>query len=149
MNACVTFGNIFAMDESVTGVSLIHEAERLSCSIDDSCFEVPANYSVYGRLIANDKYVLFFFFSKFEFEFKEWMRLRVGTIGNISPWMRKTNCFSTPSSRVSSTPAPKMIKYIPRLARVFLIIIQRNPMSGVFVLHIDMPSFDLTSSKHS
>ena len=49
MNACVTFGNIFAMDEAVHGISTIQEVDRLSCAIDESCFQVPSDYSKYGR----------------------------------------------------------------------------------------------------
>lgn len=48
MNACVTFGNTFGLDESVQGVSTLQEADRLTCILDDSCFEVPSDYTVYG-----------------------------------------------------------------------------------------------------
>jgi len=48
MNACVTFGNIFGLDEAVHGISAIQEEDRLSCAIDDSCFQVPNDYSAYG-----------------------------------------------------------------------------------------------------
>ena len=48
MNACVTFGNIFGLDEAVHGISAIQEEDRLSCAIDESCFQVPSDYSVYG-----------------------------------------------------------------------------------------------------
>lgn len=48
MNACVTFGNVFGIEESVVGVSTIEEIDRLSCVVDDSCFEAPADYVVYG-----------------------------------------------------------------------------------------------------
>ena len=48
MNACVTFGNVFGCDESVVGVSTLEETDRLSCIVDDSCFEPPSEYVVYG-----------------------------------------------------------------------------------------------------
>ena len=48
MNACVTFGNTFALDEPVRGVSVIQEDDRLSCVVDDSCFVIPGDYTLYG-----------------------------------------------------------------------------------------------------
>lgn len=47
MNACVTFGNVFGLDTPVKNVQHIREedSQRLSCVIDDSCFEIPSNYS--------------------------------------------------------------------------------------------------------
>lgn len=54
MNACITFGNTFGLDENVPGVSTIledgasDELGRLSCVVDDACFETPADYAVYG-----------------------------------------------------------------------------------------------------
>lgn len=48
MNACVTFGNTFALDEPVRGISVIEEEDRLSCVVDDSCFIIPGDYTVYG-----------------------------------------------------------------------------------------------------
>lgn len=46
LNACVTFGNVFAMDTPVKNVDYLREddSQRLSCVIDDSCFEIPPNY---------------------------------------------------------------------------------------------------------
>ncbi|XP_057381169.1 ankyrin repeat domain-containing protein 13D-like isoform X2 [Daphnia carinata] len=48
MNACVTFGNTFALDEPVHGISVIQEEDRLSCVVDDSCFVTPGEYTLYG-----------------------------------------------------------------------------------------------------
>ena len=48
MNACVTFGNTFALEEPVRGVSTLQEADRLACILDASCFEIPSDYTVYG-----------------------------------------------------------------------------------------------------
>ena len=48
MNACVTFGNTFGLDEGINGVSVIQEADRLSCVVDDSCFVTPGDYTLYG-----------------------------------------------------------------------------------------------------
>ncbi|XP_053683510.1 ankyrin repeat domain-containing protein 13D [Sabethes cyaneus] len=45
LNAVVTFGNVFAIDTSVTNVSHIKESDdRTTCIIDDCCFDVPAEY---------------------------------------------------------------------------------------------------------
>lgn len=44
LNARITFGNIFAMDEAVIGVTPIKEESPIACYIDDSCFEPPAGY---------------------------------------------------------------------------------------------------------
>nr|XP_018901453.1 PREDICTED: ankyrin repeat domain-containing protein 13B [Bemisia tabaci] len=48
LNARITFGNIFAMDEPVPGVTMIDTEERPMCVVDDSCFIPPANYTVMG-----------------------------------------------------------------------------------------------------
>lgn len=47
LNACVTFGNVFALDQPVKHVDHLREEndERLSCVIDDSCFDVPMHYA--------------------------------------------------------------------------------------------------------
>lgn len=45
LNALITFGNVFALETPVTHVTNIKEADdRLTCVIDDECFEVPASY---------------------------------------------------------------------------------------------------------
>lgn len=50
LNACVTFGNVFALDTPVENVTHIKEEDndRLTCVIDDRCFDVPANYANKG-----------------------------------------------------------------------------------------------------
>lgn len=44
LNACVTFGNVFAIDTPVKFVERLREEDRLSCVIDDSCFTIPSHY---------------------------------------------------------------------------------------------------------
>lgn len=46
LNACVTFGNVFALETPVPNVEQIREDndERLACVIDDSCFDIPSHY---------------------------------------------------------------------------------------------------------
>eukprot|EP00106_Octopus_bimaculoides_P021080 XP_014788522.1 PREDICTED: ankyrin repeat domain-containing protein 13D-like [Octopus bimaculoides] len=44
LNARITFGNIFGVENPVGGVTCIQD-EKMSCSIDDSVFELPANYN--------------------------------------------------------------------------------------------------------
>jgi len=48
LNARITFGNIFGLDEEIPGVTRIAEEERISCIVDDSCFIPPASYSKLG-----------------------------------------------------------------------------------------------------
>lgn len=45
LNACVTFGNVFALEQPVNGVINLREEDRVSCVIEDNCFDVPKNYS--------------------------------------------------------------------------------------------------------
>lgn len=47
LNACVTFGNVFGLDAPVKNVEHLREedSQRLSCVIDDSCFDIPPNYA--------------------------------------------------------------------------------------------------------
>lgn len=49
LNARITFGNIFAMDEGVKGVHRIEEEGRISCALDDECFEPPPSYTHMGK----------------------------------------------------------------------------------------------------
>lgn len=47
LNAVVTFGNVFAIENPVPHVSHIRESdERVTCVIDDACFEAPSGYGV-------------------------------------------------------------------------------------------------------
>lgn len=67
LNACVTFGNVFALESPVPYVSQIREqpaigdddgnaatsttplnTDRLTCIIDDCCFDVPPHYTNKG-----------------------------------------------------------------------------------------------------
>lgn len=46
LNACVTFCNVFATEAPVQNVTTIKEDdERLTCVIDDQCFDVPSHYT--------------------------------------------------------------------------------------------------------
>lgn len=46
LNALITFGNVFGLDSPVENVTNIKEDEdRLTCVIDEGCFEVPKNYA--------------------------------------------------------------------------------------------------------
>lgn len=47
LNACVTFGNVFALEQPVKNVEQLREEndERLTCIVDDSCFDIPAHYT--------------------------------------------------------------------------------------------------------
>lgn len=51
LNACITFGNVFAMTTPVDNVSTINEDDRITCIVDDRCFEVPSNYIEKGGLV--------------------------------------------------------------------------------------------------
>ncbi|KAL4223353.1 Ankyrin repeat domain-containing protein 13D [Mactra antiquata] len=44
LTAKITFGNIFANDSPVEGVSMLEDAGYTSCNIQDSCFEAPPSY---------------------------------------------------------------------------------------------------------
>ncbi|ALC42126.1 CG15118 [Drosophila busckii] len=44
LNACITFGNVFAMTSPVDNVSTLQEEDRVTCLVDDRCFDIPGNY---------------------------------------------------------------------------------------------------------
>ena len=44
LNARITFGNIFATETPVTDVESISEDTRLSCVVDDRCFQIGRGY---------------------------------------------------------------------------------------------------------
>ncbi|KFB53858.1 AGAP010677-PA-like protein [Anopheles sinensis] len=47
LNAVVTFGNVFAIEQPVAHVTHIRESDdRTTCIIDDACFEAPSGYGV-------------------------------------------------------------------------------------------------------
>ncbi|XP_058807424.1 ankyrin repeat domain-containing protein 13D isoform X2 [Phymastichus coffea] len=48
LNARITFGNIFGLDQEVPHVGRLEEANRLTCLLDDVCFEAPAGYVKLG-----------------------------------------------------------------------------------------------------
>ncbi|XP_023723986.1 ankyrin repeat domain-containing protein 13D isoform X1 [Cryptotermes secundus] len=48
LNARITFGNIFGLDEEIPGITRIMEEDRITCVVDDSCFIPPASYSKLG-----------------------------------------------------------------------------------------------------
>lgn len=48
MNARITFGNIFAMDQNVAAVNKIQEDGRTFCIVEDQVFSVPDGYTHIG-----------------------------------------------------------------------------------------------------
>lgn len=48
LNARITFGNIFGLDSSVEGVTTVEDGNKLSCIVDDACFQPPPSYSFLG-----------------------------------------------------------------------------------------------------
>ncbi|KAH8400728.1 hypothetical protein KR009_000674 [Drosophila setifemur] len=48
LNACITFGNVFAMTSPVEHVSTLEEQDRVTCLVDDRCFDVPVHYTSRG-----------------------------------------------------------------------------------------------------
>ncbi|KAL0883451.1 hypothetical protein ABMA27_016830 [Loxostege sticticalis] len=44
LNARITFGNIFATETPVPHIECIQEGDRLSCVIDDACFDIGKGY---------------------------------------------------------------------------------------------------------
>ncbi|XP_011868021.1 PREDICTED: ankyrin repeat domain-containing protein 13D isoform X2 [Vollenhovia emeryi] len=48
LNARITFGNIFGLDQEVDHVGQLQETNRLTCLIDDICFEAPTGYVKLG-----------------------------------------------------------------------------------------------------
>lgn len=61
LNARVTFGNIFALNENVQSVQPIKDETTVACVVDDNCFEPPLNYKRIGifRLIVRLLFVLY------------------------------------------------------------------------------------------
>ena len=49
MNARVTFGNIFSLTQPFEHVTPLKDETTCACVIDESAFEIPANYSYLGR----------------------------------------------------------------------------------------------------
>jgi ankyrin repeat domain-containing protein, putative len=48
LNARITFGNIFSIEKSVEGVTLINDEFDTACVIAESHFEIPPGYRVLG-----------------------------------------------------------------------------------------------------
>ncbi|KAG8176512.1 hypothetical protein JTE90_021805 [Oedothorax gibbosus] len=44
LNARITFGNIFSLDEAVPGVTPVKDDSAVACILEESCFDVPAGY---------------------------------------------------------------------------------------------------------
>ena len=60
LNARITFGNIFALDTAVDGVSNLEEAGNTFCTVDESCFEAPAGYMRLGEAPSGESDFFFF-----------------------------------------------------------------------------------------
>ncbi|XP_014478179.1 PREDICTED: ankyrin repeat domain-containing protein 13D isoform X1 [Dinoponera quadriceps] len=48
LNARITFGNIFGLDQEVPHVGHLQETNRITCLVDDICFEAPSGYVKLG-----------------------------------------------------------------------------------------------------
>ncbi|KAJ8679739.1 hypothetical protein QAD02_015526 [Eretmocerus hayati] len=48
LNARITFGNIFGLDQEVPHVTRLEEENRLTCLVEDVCFEAPSGYTKLG-----------------------------------------------------------------------------------------------------
>uniref|UniRef100_A0A023F330 Putative ankyrin repeat protein n=1 Tax=Triatoma infestans TaxID=30076 RepID=A0A023F330_TRIIF len=48
LNARITFGNIFGLEQSVEGIDRIEEGGKTHCIVNDSCFIPPASYTLLG-----------------------------------------------------------------------------------------------------
>ncbi|KYN41770.1 Ankyrin repeat domain-containing protein 13B [Trachymyrmex septentrionalis] len=48
LNARITFGNIFGLDQEVPHVGHLQETNRITCLVDDICFETPSGYAKLG-----------------------------------------------------------------------------------------------------
>eukprot|EP00099_Drosophila_melanogaster_P019995 NP_611396.1 uncharacterized protein Dmel_CG15118, isoform B [Drosophila melanogaster] len=48
LNACITFGNVFALTTPVDHVATLQEQDRVTCLVDDRCFDIPAHYTNRG-----------------------------------------------------------------------------------------------------
>lgn len=48
LNARITFGNIFGLDQEVPNVGRLQETDRITCLVDDVCFEAPSGYAKLG-----------------------------------------------------------------------------------------------------
>nr|CAD7455802.1 unnamed protein product [Timema tahoe] len=48
LNARITFGNIFGLDEEIPGVTRVGEDEKMSCVLEDACFVPPPSYTKLG-----------------------------------------------------------------------------------------------------
>ncbi|XP_054008910.1 ankyrin repeat domain-containing protein 13D isoform X1 [Hylaeus anthracinus] len=48
LNARITFGNIFGMDQEVPHVGHLLETNRMTCLVDDTCFDAPMGYVKLG-----------------------------------------------------------------------------------------------------
>lgn len=53
LNARITFGNIFGLDQEVPHVGHLQETNRVTCLVDDICFEAPSGYVKLGKYIYN------------------------------------------------------------------------------------------------
>lgn len=48
LNARITFGNIFGLDQEIPHVGHLQETNRITCLVDDICFEIPSGYAKLG-----------------------------------------------------------------------------------------------------
>lgn len=61
VNAKITFGNLFSLNEPVEKVTPIKDETSCACVVDDSAFQIPPTYSYLGKFL---KYFLYKSLSK-------------------------------------------------------------------------------------
>lgn len=60
LNARITFGNIFGLDQEVPHVGHLQETNRITCLVDDICFETPSGYAKLGKTYHIYVYKMFY-----------------------------------------------------------------------------------------
>ncbi|XP_046609568.1 ankyrin repeat domain-containing protein 13D isoform X3 [Neodiprion virginianus] len=48
LNARITFGNIFGLDQEVSNVGRLQDGNKITCLVDDICFDAPPGYTKLG-----------------------------------------------------------------------------------------------------
>ncbi|XP_067009324.1 ankyrin repeat domain-containing protein 13D-like [Anabrus simplex] len=108
VNARITFGNIFGLNEDIPGITREEEDGRLKCIVDEKCFEPPAGYTKISAEMRRQQYSYEEEDELLQFALQQSLLEASGEKDDIDIWeslrAQRSSRPSTPNASQSATP---------------------------------------------